>query len=522
MTDPIRQKIEVDAQQAKRELQDVSRAEKKVAADTKDMGDAARRTTRDNDMFGSSIEGAARQLKALAAGMLGSQGIIAIYETFASAARAVNREMGENLRLTKEQAQARLDLAALSGFESEADMAMIDQFAVQSGRGPADVARLLTQIKSAMPNASVQQQAEVLRRTAMMASISESGMPRLADPLLTLQDQTGDARIASNILMAAIEQAREPDPGRLGPYITRFGLTGMSVGGLSPGESAGLLSATTKFMTPEVASTTLDAAVRAIRGNTSPEARAILEREGVDTSDTLTAFRQIGAAVEAGRISRAEIQIIGGEQGMRLFGGLANASARQDYFARVAAVAAAERSEEDLLAQKVQGVLGSSRIQSLNLLSKQQQSRLEVMRGRDTAALSADAARNELEIALRERAGNDPETWTPARIENALQVYDTMVYEGYDPVRAAALAPNYAFGLTYLGMSHTPWLFRRILHTGGDLPGGGGEAGDVDPEIESRVQSRLDEGAQVNVTNITNQYNNTTPPGQADSGRAEE
>lgn len=414
------------------ESREATRAQKQYADQADDSGN------RTNFLTGmiSKVTGA---LGGFVSGIIGGFGINEALDAYNRRVEASNRLLEENAQRTREAAQARLDLIALSGFESPEKVAFLDQAAALSGRSQSEVARVQTLLESRFPNADKAQLEQLGLLTAAQGQLTEAPLSSLADPLASLFDLTKDPVKASNLLNAAIDQAGEPDPAKLGPLIAKFAAVGTSVGGLDAGESTGFAAAATGLgLVNESAVTGLVRLTLGIRGKGTPEGSEVLEREGINTDSLPQALQQIIKAYREGRIKREELESIGGAEGLPVLGKLAaDQQVEADFFAKVAAVNAAEDRDTLILADKSQGAFKSD-IQRLNLLAKQEEAKLGSIQASDVGAVRGDAAKAIIARILAEAQQRGELTAYDA--EQIQKSFDRGISKGYDPKIAANLA----------------------------------------------------------------------------------
>ncbi|MBI1369135.1 MAG: hypothetical protein GC162_10835 [Planctomycetes bacterium] len=401
---------------------DASREAERLAASTRVVGDETERTAEKTGLWSRIVEGATTQVTGLASVFIGGFGINALLERYNSMLEENNRLLEENAEKTRRAADARLDLVALSGFESPEDIAFLDEASSLSGRSQSEVARAQTLITSRFPNASKEQIQQLVMLTAAQGQITEAPLTSLADPLGTLFNATKDPVKASNLLNEAIKQAGEPDPAKLGPLIGKFNSIGSAVGGLDAGESTGMVAAVTGLDIPnDQATTGLARLVIALRGAGTPDGRKILSREGITGDDLIGSIKQITAAYRAGKISRAELEQIGGAEALPIIAKLTDPQIEKDFFAKVGAVNAAEDRTDLIIEQNTRSGL-SGDIQRLNLLAKQEEAKTAAIQSSDVNAIERDAARATMIRVLNEaqRRGEI----TPYYVNQAIEGFD--------------------------------------------------------------------------------------------------
>ena len=343
-------------------------------------------------------------VSSLAAGFAGSYGLNAVVEEFNRHIEASNRLLRENAGLTRENADARLDLAALSGVEDAGSVAFLDRVAGFAGRRPGEIARVKTQIRSGLPTATDEQVNSLVVEIASKAQSTSAPLTSLAPVFLDIFRRTGDARVSSNLLEGAITAAGESDPAKLGQEISKFLGVGEQIGGLDTATSVGFASAGTGLGLPnELATTGLKNVAFSLRGRGTPEGNKVLDREAIPRDDLVAGISAIQQAVSAGRITNAELESIGGREAAPVFSALADEQTLNRFLDTVQIVIDAGESPGRLAEEKAVGITGSSPIQSLNLLAKQEESKTESVKSGDVLAARVSAARAIMERVIAER-----------------------------------------------------------------------------------------------------------------------
>ena len=301
----IVQKVKVD-EQAVQPLRAISRATEELAEATRKAGqqtevltdaerkktDATKEAGNQAQVAGEKNEGLAGALAAVQSGAMGfvstlagAAGLNALMAEYQQRIAAVNQSLIENAKLTRDAAQARLDLVALKGVEKKEDVLFIDQAAAIAGRGAGEVARTMAVVQSRLPNASDEQIKELVGAIAYKGQQTEAPLAQLAEPFINLFQETKSARTASNVLEETIKQAGEVDPGKIGPLMAKVMGTARSVGKMSTGEAAGFTAAATGLgLVNEVAVTGVEKLILGIRGKAGVEGPGaeIMDREGID------------------------------------------------------------------------------------------------------------------------------------------------------------------------------------------------------------------------------------------------
>jgi len=454
----IVQKVKVD-EQAVQPLRAISRATEELAEATRKAGqqtevltdaerkktDATKEAGNQAQVAGEKNEGLAGALAAVQSGAMGfvstlagAAGLNALMAEYQQRIAAVNQSLIENAKLTRDAAQARLDLVALKGVEKKEDVLFIDQAAAIAGRGAGEVARTMAVVKSRLPNASDEQIKELVGAIAYKGQQTEAPLVQLAEPFINLFQKTKSARTASNVLEETIKQAGEVDPGKIGPLMAKVMGTARSVGKMSTGEAAGFTAAATGLgLVNEVAVTGVEKLILGIRGKAGVEGPGaeIMDREGIDRGSVSGALRQVTSAYREGRITDAELESIGGVEGLRVLGKLTDKQTETDFFSKVDAVVASESRTTDDVFDKSQTLFGKGSIQGGNLQVKQLESEVGSVRAGDERALRADIGRKTVELILRKAQAQG--SISPGDVDLKLEAYGKALGQGDDPVTAA-------------------------------------------------------------------------------------
>jgi len=367
-------------------------------------------------------------ITSMAAGLTGGLGLNALMQELNERIEASNRLLRENAQITRENAEARLDLAALSGVEKPETVAFIDKVAGFAGRRPGEIARTQTQIQSALPTATERDVRGLVVELASAAQTSTSPLPALAPAFLSLFRLTGDPVKSGNLLQGAITAAGEADPARLSQEIEKFVGIGKQIGGLDAGTNVGFAAAGTGLGLPnEIATTGLKNVIFSLRGRGTPEGNKVLDREDIPREVLIEGIKAIQKAVEEGRISNAELEAIGGREAAPVFAALADRETLKRFLDSVQIVIDAGESDTRLSQEKAEGIVGSSPIQSLNLSAKQQESATESIKASDIRAARTEVARATMERVIAQRLKEGME---PFRADDILEEFDRIVALG--------------------------------------------------------------------------------------------
>lgn len=387
MTDEIKTRINVEADEAVRTAD-------RFADSTKRIGDETEETGKKADGFGGVTEKMTGAMMGFAASLTGAFGVNALLEVYRKNIEVATQAMEQNIKAVREFAQARLDLVALSGVETPEQLQSIDRLATLSGRSPSEVARFQTLLTSQLASATPAQKDDIANLTAIKGQQSEASLAELAAPLITIFRSTQDARSASNIFEEAIVQAGVPDPAQLGPLIGQFAGPGQSLGKLSAGQAVGVVAAATSLgLAPEVAVTGFASTQTRLFGKSTPAIKDIIKRVGIRTDNFENALRDIVDAFQAGKLNEADLEELGGAEGLRVLATLAKPENENAFFAGVDAVEAAENREGLAVADKSKGIFESSNLQLFNLQAKQAEAGKAFAEGTDEFSAAVGATR---------------------------------------------------------------------------------------------------------------------------------
>lgn len=464
----------------------------------------------------------AGQVAGMASGMVGVGGIVMAYREWIREIETANQYLQENARLTRENAEARLDFAALAGIEDPEQVRALDAAAAFAGRRPGEVARVAAVFKSQFPNASNDDIQSLITEVAAAGQLTGAPLQSLALPIAGLFRETGDARIAGNIFQESVTQAGQADPALLGQSIGRFIGVGQQIGGLTPAEAAGFAAAGTGLGLPdEIATTGLKNVLFAIRGRGTPEGAKVLEREGVDREDVQIAIQQIASAYQAGRITPAELESLGGREAAPVFAALTNEAKLGNFLVSVGSVVGAGEREGRIASDKAAGVFSEGSIQAFNLLAKQEESRAEAVRSGSPLIARQEAGRRILDRILAERI--DDGSISPALAGRIRDEFNAQLAMGRSVEDAIAIAEE---------VPDTDYTFRSPLsgtldsYSPLNLQGGLGAAGRNRGRqniIEAPFLESMNAGPDINVTvNNGTMINHGRNPETADisDGRA--
>ncbi|MEM1445146.1 MAG: hypothetical protein AAGF84_03765 [Planctomycetota bacterium] len=355
----------------------------------------------------SAIAGVlAKSLTGIGVAFVGAQGLTELIQGYTRALDANSEAMQRNAALAREQAEARLNLAALQGRESPEDLAFLDQVSAFSGRSQGEVARLQTAVVSQFPNVSEAEQQRLTLEVAALGQTTDAGLTELLGGVGTLYRSTGDARSASNLFLSMVEQGGADQPAQIAAVAAQLIEVGKLVGGLDTGESAGLAAAATGLGIPQdIATTGTRNIVLALRGQGTPQGREILEREGIgfgSDANLIGSLRSISAGLSSGSISPEELESIAGREALTTLATLTTPQNLEQAIEKIQTVDAAEDAPGRVSQQLIESIIGSQ-AQAANLQAKQLEQAATNTRAQDQNALDAEVARLALDSILAQR-----------------------------------------------------------------------------------------------------------------------
>lgn len=417
--DPIQQPIEIDADtqgadEAKRALNDVRKETDESAESTRTHADATRRagdafddTSGKAGFFTRTVGGLKEAFSGLALGILGGAGVLAAFSAWREEIELTNQRLIENEQLTMRNAEARLDLAALKGFEDPEQLKELDRMAIFSGRSVSEAARLATVTQSIMPDGTFteDQRSEFMAEVASQAQTSSASLTGIAGAIFPLIVEGLNAQQAGNVLQAGIKQAGQPDPEQFAQSVARFVSLGKEVGGLDVGQAVGYAAASTGLgLDKATAETGLKNLVLGIRTPNNPESQALLERLGINDEVSLDdSLRIIAQAKAEGRVSRSDLVNLSGREGLEVALKLSRQERVDEFLNKVAIVDAAEDITTRTAAEQSANINKPDTIQGYRLLAKQAQTGEETIRASDKAAARRDTAKKILGELVAEK-----------------------------------------------------------------------------------------------------------------------
>ncbi|MEM9415360.1 MAG: hypothetical protein AAGA29_07785 [Planctomycetota bacterium] len=461
---PIKQRIEVDDQASPEvrriadEMEQLNRVNKdgaEVTEDatrvTRDQTDAVQQQRRATDqqaeaqqLANLAVGTATRALGGLAAGFVGVDGLLNLYDQWIERIESASERLKENASIARENAESRLDLIALQGVETEEQLNEINLISSFAGRRPGEVAQTLTLATSQLPNTSKDDINELVLAAAGIARTSTAPLPELLTGVLPAFRETGDAELSANLFISAIREAGEADPGQLGQVIGENLKLNQAFAGTDTGQTVGLIAAATGVgLESRPAATALNAVNFALRGQGTPGGQETLQRLNIDRSNVLTALEQLVDARERGELSLADIETLGGKEAAGLFAILSDRATLEDFIGKVQRVDAAEDFQGSLAQEAASSIFTPGSIQSSNLLAKQFEVEEENIRSTDRRAARTDSFRSGLSALLAAELakpnGGDFNI-TPNLAESIKTEFDFQLGRGLSPEEALRIA----------------------------------------------------------------------------------
>jgi hypothetical protein len=440
---------------------DQATTELREEAAAHDQANEARKEgTGSTNLFGGSMNSAFNAVSALTGGIIGGGGLIAALAVLAD-------DLRENVQAAREFQEAFLNLQFLSDSFNEQEKKFVGKAAIFGGRSPAETATALAEVKSFFPGKSDKDNQAILLEIAELARTTDAPLSDLTSPFLGLVQSGLSPQEAQNTLRATIVQGGVSDPGKVGGLLGKVLSPGQQIGDLTAAESAGLVAGATGLdrRSPEEQITALNAILRSLLGNQSPEQQEIAQRAGIDTSDFLSALESLGKAVEEGLLSKADLDILVGGEGLNTAAALGDATKRNDLLNKVNAVVQASQSSRDLTADAISNQFKGDRGASLNFALKQAEAAESVADANTTDALESELAVQLLDNELRK--------------------------DGVGPVRRF-IARKIAGGLSAVGFSAETAVGAGDLVTGGELLGSPLYGAEADDRVKAQLEAAND------------------------------
>ncbi len=437
-------------------------------------------------------------------------GMISGYFTLATvlgvartALQAQRQELEENIKKTRELAQASLDLQFQSQTFNPNDRAFVNEQAVLGGRSPVEVAKAYADLKSRFPQFSDEENQALMARIVESGTTTSGGLSSIVDAFSTISQYERDPVKAQNIFRESIVQGGVSDPSKISPLFAQFLPVGRQIAGLSTAQSAGAVAAATGLgLNPADAVTALRNVALSISGKGTPEGMRVLASAGINRSDFFGALGQISEGVQNGRIQKSDLEKIAGREGVALMATLADPAQLKEFMGKVNKVVDSGTSSTNITSDAIAGQQ-TDEITRLNMEVAQQIALKEVFSSSDPGALQMEKTRLEMLNQMKLRGSSAFARWAA----------DSTYWAG----SSLGLGPQDSAGLaTFVGMSD--------LHTSNWLLD---QPGDVSENIPLRRPPLLNSLPQANPSanttiNIINPiYNSGSPPHQ-DSGRVNE
>src|SRR3990172_2182488 len=340
--DEIRQRITVDADEAIRKLRDVSGAENELEHQTRRAGGAAEQASRDAGLLDRAWGAIRGQLLGLVAPFAGIGALTTVL-------RLNSEAMAENVRLSRELAQAQRDLLFLSTAGSAAELAAVQRSAeIVGGEGArVELTGAFAQFKSQTANLSEQQRLGLWQQMIETSLTTATRPTELVELFTRGRNFVQDPQQLQNIIAQTIIESPESNPAVMARLLPRVLPIGAAVG-LQPAETAGLLAfAAGQAGSADEGATGLRNIIAALQGRGTPESQKILA--GLDLPQGMNFFGQIAAltaAQAAGRLSLGELEAIGGRENLALFSSLL--AKPQEMRQTVGRLVAAAGGEQDI------------------------------------------------------------------------------------------------------------------------------------------------------------------------------
>lgn len=491
----------IDVQTQEQKLHSYARATQKVGRETKQAGNEAEQTTQKQGRLSGAFSGVLGSLKGLLAPAAGIAAATKAWSEYNRVVEVANQALKENARLTREAAQAALDLQSLNMVPDPEARAFAEETAVVAGREPTEGITAFGQLKSKFPDKGDEELREMFRVIAAKGQQTTAPLSTLVDTFSLLTKETGgDPVRAANILEQSITEAGEIDLTRVTPQIQKLVGVAKQVGGLTTAQGAALGVTATQLQLPrEIATTGLRNVILSIAGRGTPEGRKILEREGVKRENIFEALQQISDAFSAGRITGPELEALGGRETIAVFSRLADPQILQRELERIQRIQRAADRPELMLEEKAENLFGAGSFQQLNLRAKQEEAEAKRIRGRSRRALRLEVARSTINRVLTHAVSEGQ--ITPDEKEAALQTFNRQVAQGRSLERALQITE---MSSTSSGFWTAPFNLTRSGGWAAGLP--------TDVDLEEPVQEAIEaQGGEFQINIIGQQYNRQDP-----------
>jgi len=506
VAEPIKQRIEVQADDAQRELRETSRATDDMSRSTREAGEEANRASSEHDDLGKKLAG-------IVSGAALAQGAFSAYNDMVS---ANTRLLKENAEQAERVAKASLDLSFLQEAADPEERRFAQRAAVFAGRDPTEGLTAFGRLKSLNPQATQKELRELFGQVVAKGQQTQTPLGDLVQAFDVINKFVDDPIASGNILDQAITEAGEIDPAKLSPLIGQFLGTGVNLGKLEPGEAVGLLAGATGLGLPrEKATTGLLNIVLALSGK-NEQGRRILTRAGVGRGDPIEQLRQISAAIRSGRLAEQDLETIVGRDALPLATALANERLLEGRVLSSAAnvQAAGQRPESQILEKSARQFREDLQL-ALNLGVEQSKAEEQFIQGQDIRAQRVSAARAALSLEARRLVQEGAITGRRREIllegSGELPFVPLEIEPGFDKVIGnlsvdTDVPIEQAIDKTLMSIIRNQALspFSSLSEEEGD-------------RLLNAVRARLEAGPQTNVTVITNSNVHQNDPREIDA-----
>ena len=314
---PIKQDITVDAEQAKRELQDVAHGTRELSKSTEDSANStnkaeqvhkqANRTIRDStnelDKMAGSVDGVTGGFASMVLQMSTGAGVITAaiagittyFHAMNQAADDAIERLETILDKVQEATDATLELHAINLGYSEADEKLVSTFSKATGRSFQESARTLTRFRSANAALDKETQDKLFTEGLLPVALTTTGsLDPAAKFIGRISSITQDPEEIKNLIAYSVKLAGEADPSQ---FVGEAGelLVSGNASGLSPADTLSLLAfASGKFETAEAGTKPSNIITKF---NADPATLEKLQGLGVDpNSDFFTKLNKLSSS----------------------------------------------------------------------------------------------------------------------------------------------------------------------------------------------------------------------------------
>lgn len=313
---PIKQRIEVEADQAKRELDQVAegtrnldratedttrtteRAEQAQHKATDTMRDAGRETdetAHKQGLLGRVMGGVIGAIGGMVSGIVGVGGLVHAFRALNEAADEHIQRLEKIVELQNKAARATLDLHAINQTFDQGEEDFVQAFSNITGRDFTESAGVITQFRSANAALSREKQNELINRSLIPLALStDQDLDALAKFIGRVAPTTSDPREINNLVTQSISLAGEANPAE---FLGRAGelLVAGNAAGLDSAETLALLAFGSSKIETAQAQTQLRNVFKKLSAD--PQVRSRLEQGGVSVEgDPLDILRRLEVA----------------------------------------------------------------------------------------------------------------------------------------------------------------------------------------------------------------------------------